>query len=453
MDHNRELIFKWIDENEETIINNFKRLVQIPSLTGEEGRGQDFIMEHMKQIGLEIESWEPDIRELFDKYPEIAQYPSCWQPELDLPIRFPDICTYEQLMSSPYADKLNYIDRPDVVGILKGTGGGKSLIMNGHIDVVTVGDTSRWSCEPFGAEEKDGRIYGRGTSDMKGGLWAMITALEAVIKSGIRLKGDVLIQSVVNEEHAGNGSLSCVARGYKADAALVGEPTGSGFYSKISGGGVYWEIRIEGKEAHTGSRWKDGEANGISAIEKVPAIIDALLAREKAENEGEVKLSLGIGTINGGDYATSTARECVISGVVYFSPALGTGAEGIRKVKNLFADAINEACEGDEWLDGHRPEVFYLHYDDAYRYPEGAEFIDVFRKAGADASGRELSEMEFSACDARHLGNQAGIPTVIYGPGDLSLAHSVDESIERADIIKAAKVIAETICQWCQIEE
>lgn len=453
MNKHRDLIFKWIDDNEEKIINDFKTLVQIPSLTGEEGIGQEFISDHLKNMGLEIESWEPDIQELFDKFPEIAQYPSCWQPELDLPIRFPDICTYEQLMSSPYADKLNYKGRPNIVGTLKGAGGGRSLIMNGHIDVVTIGDPERWSCEPFGAEEKDGRIYGRGTSDMKGGLWAMITALEAIIRSGIRLKGDILIQSVVNEEHAGNGSLSCAARGYKADAALVGEPTGSGFYSKISGGGVYWEIRIAGKEAHTGSRWKNGEANGISAIEKTPAVISALMAREKLENEDEVKLSLGIGTIRGGDYATSTARECVISGVVYFSPALGTGAEGIRKVKNLFRDAIDEACAEDEWLSEHKPEVSYLHYDDAYRYPEDSDFLDVLRKAGAEALGHDIDEMEFSACDARHLGNQAGIPTIIYGPGDLSLAHSIDESIERADIIRAAKVIAETICQWCQIEE
>lgn len=448
-DPTKEAVLKWIDDNRDKIIEEFKELVRIPSLTGEEGEGQKFMIAQMEQMGMEMDIWEPDIQELFIKYPEIAQYPTSWQPELDLVIKFPDICTYDQLMNSPYADKLNYKGRPNVVGTLKGKGGGRSLILNGHIDVVTVGDRERWEYDPFGAEQVGDKIYGRGTSDMKGGLIAMTKALAAVVHTGFPLKGDIILQSVVNEEHAGNGSLSCAARGYKADAALCTESSGSRSYSKISGGGVYWEIDIFGKEVHTGSRWKDGKANGISAIEKTPQIINALLAQEAKVNQDEIKFSLGIGVIKGGTYATATARECTINGVVYFSPALGTGPEGIRLVKRMFRDAIEEACSKDEWLSQNKPKVNYLHYDDAYRYPEESGFLEVLQASAREALNLELTEVTFPACDARQLGNQAGVPTIIYGPGLLSMCHSLNEYVSENEIIEATKVIAITICNWC----
>ena len=95
----------------------------------------------------------------------------------------------------------------------------------------------------------------------------------------------------------------------------------------------------------------------------------------------------------------------------------------------------------------------YLHYDDAYCYPEDSEFASVLCHCGKKVLGKELEEISFSACDARHLGNQGGIPVIIYGPGDLSLAHSIDESIDKEDLISAVKVIACTICDWCGVEE
>lgn len=443
---------EWIENHRGEILSGFKELVRIPSLTGEEGEAQEYMKKLFLDLGLEVKCWEPDCQELFSAFPEVAQYPTCWQPELDLPLKFEDVCTYQQLINSPYREQLTYRGRPNVVGVLKGTGGGRSLILNGHIDVVTIGDESGWEHGPFEAYEEKGRIYGRGTSDMKGGIWAMTKALEGLIRSGVRLKGDVILQSVVNEEHAGNGSLSCVAMGYKADGALVCEPTGSVCFSRTSGGGIYWEIKLKGKEAHAGSRWKNGKANGISAIEKVPLILSALLRKEAEENREEIKLSLGIGVIRGGEYATSTARQCTISGVVYFSSAFGTGVEGLRKIKTMFKEAVKEAASGDDWLSENPPEVAYLHYDDAYQYPESSPFLDVLRESGRAVLGKELGEISFSACDARHLGNRAETPTIIYGPGDLSLAHSLNESIEGEEIIQAAKVMAQLICGWCGID-
>lgn len=451
----KEIIFKWIDDNRDKILSDFKELVKIPTLTGEEKDGQTFMAAEFEKMGLKTDTWQPDIKELFDKYPEVAQYPSRWQPEFDLPLKFEDTCTYEQLMSSPYADILNYDERPNVVGCLKGENNSKghSLILNGHIDVVTIGNPNEWDVAPFGAEEKDGIIYGRGSCDMKGGLWSMTKALDAIISCGIKLNGDIYLESVVNEEHSGNGSLSCVARGYKADAAIIPEPTGSRNFSKCSGGGIYWEIFVKGKEAHTGSRWKEGKAHGISAIEKLPKIINGLMRKEAKENKDEICLSMGIGMVRGGNYATSTAKDCTISGVAYFSPALGTGITGLRKIKQIFKDVIDEASAEDPWLKENPPVIKYLHYDDAYQYPESSGFADVLIKAGKDVTGEELNEVTFSACDARHLGNQGKIPAVVYGPGDISLAHSLNESIKADEIIESAKIIASAICDWCGIAQ
>ena len=176
---------------------------------------------------------------------------------------------------------------------------------------------------------------------MKGGLWAMIKAVDAIVSCGIKLKGDICVQSVVNEEHSGNGSLACVSRGFTADA-IVPEPTGAENFSKSSGGGIYWEIRLQGLEAHTGSRWRNGRPNGISAIEKNPGIINGLMKKESEINAKETRLSLGIGTIKGGSYATSTAKECTMTGVAYFSPALEPVFQGSIRSKNIFRDVIDD---------------------------------------------------------------------------------------------------------------
>lgn len=442
-------LLQWVDQNRESILEEFKKFLRVPSLTGEEGPGQELVAEKLRSFGVEPRLWEPDVQKLFDQYPRIAQYPTSWQPELDLALRFPDHCTWEQLQNSGLADRLSYRGRPNVVGTLPGTGGGRSLLLNGHVDVVTTGDEAKWSHSPFGAEEVDGRIYGRGASDMKGGLWACITAMEAFARCGVQLRGDLMLQSVVNEEHAGNGSLACVAEGYRADAAICAEPTGAGRYASATGGGVYWEIQVTGREAHTGGRWKNGEMNGVSAIEKAAPLITALGEQEKQANREQTLLSLGVGVISGGTYATTTAGECTVSGVVYFAPAFGTGEAGIQAVKDLLRRAVDDCCGEDPWLAAHRPVLSFLHYDDAYVYPEESGFLSALQDAAQRIGGKRLEPLGFSACDARHLGNRGGIPTIVYGPGEIGVAHSVDESIDAEELIQAVKVMIALVYDWC----
>jgi len=449
--NNEEIkILNMVDEKRDEIIESLKTLVKIKSRTGEEGEIQKVQSIIFKKMGLRVDVWEPDIKELFDKYPEIAQYPSCWQHELDLPLKFSDRCEYEQLVNSDYRDKLNYKGRPNVVGILKGTGGGRSLILNGHIDTVTVEPRDQWVSDPFGAKIKEGKMYGRGTTDMKGGIIAMTKAVECIIKSGIKLRGDVILQSVVNEEHSGNGTLACIARGYKADAAIVAEPTSASKISIKGGVTVYWGIKVKGREVHSGQRWRKGKLYGISAIEKIPFVINGLIDLENNQNKENIRFSLGIGKIKGGNYATSTARECVIEGVAYFTPELGTGIEGIKKAKSLIKRAVTDTSNKDQWLQDNPPELYFLHYDDAYEVNIDEDILQTLVRVGKEVVGKELEVGGLVGGDARHLVNRGNIPTLIYGPGDLSLAHALDENIDIKELITATKVLALLIYRWCK---
>ena len=447
MEHKIErMIAAWVDENQEYLIDELKDFLRIPSLTGHEGEAQKFVKAQYEKLGMEIDVFEPDVKELFEKYPEIAQFPTSFEPELDLVISTSDVCSYEQWLESGYADRLNYKGRPNVVGICKGTGGGRSLILNGHIDSVTLGDLKRWEHDPFGAEQVGTRIYARGSSDMKGGILACVKALETLRAIGVKLSGDVICESAVNEEHAGNGTLACVARGYKADAAICAD---GGFLIRTrSGGGIYWKISFVGREVHTGGRWRGGQLYGVSAIEKAALVINALCKMEQEENKDGVRLSLGIGTISGGTYATNTARECSISGVAYFTADMGVGEDGLKRVKGLLRDAINQASKDDPWLEEHRPELSFLHYDDAYVYPEGHELLPVLIGAGEDMLGKTLPIGDVSALDARHLGNRGNTPCLICGPGN-GPAHAPNEFIDIVDYLNYIKFLALAVYKWC----
>ena len=161
--------------NRDRSVAMLREFVRIPSLTGEEGEAQKYLAAVLENAGAEVVMEEPDVAALFDKYPHIAQYPTHWQHDLILP--YEELPTMEGLKSSGLETVLNYRGRPNVVGQFKGTGEGRSLILNGHVDTVTIEPRNEWTRDPFGAEIDDGRMYGRGTSDMKGGLLAGILAM------------------------------------------------------------------------------------------------------------------------------------------------------------------------------------------------------------------------------------------------------------------------------------
>ena len=278
-------LMAWIDDHRDEIIEFWRDLIRIPSLTGHEGEAQRFVEKQLRKIGMDMDVWEPDVKELFEKFPDIAQYPTSWEPELDLVLRFPEVCTYEQYINSGLADKLNYKDRPIVVGTFKGTGGGRSLIFNDHTDTVNLGDISKWDYDPFGAEMVGDRVYGRGAADTKAGVAAMVYAATALKGIGAELRGDLIVESVVNEEHCGNGTLACIARGYTADASITPDGQNSHTLFKSNFGNLSFFVTLYGYQTHTGQRWQNGKLVGVSAIDKLPRVIEEIL---KIEQEAKV---------------------------------------------------------------------------------------------------------------------------------------------------------------------
>jgi acetylornithine deacetylase len=447
-----ERIVARVEERRDEIVRLLASLIRIPSRTGEEGAAQAFVAGRLKEMGINVDVWEPDVKELFERFPEVAQYPSHWQHDLILP--YSSLPSYRDLADSGKADVLNYRDRPNVVGRWRGTGGGRSLVLNGHIDTVTVEPRDEWKQDPFGAEIRDGKMYGRGTSDMKGGIVSAMEALRTLIDCGVRLRGDVIFESVVNEEHAGNGTLACIARGYRADAAILTEPSQNrirlGNY-----GGVYWGIHLAGNVKPPGVRFVDGKQNGVSAIEKLPGVITALLDLERRWNrvavdpfyQGKHPFAMILGKVWGGTYETATAGKCSLKGCVYFSPDVGS----VIEVMDSLRQAVAGAAEEDPWLAGHPPEVVFFHHDDASRPGLGSAIAMAVAEAGAAALGRPLDIVPgTAACDMRHLVNQGKMPALTLGPGRSDQSHTVDEFIEVESLIENVKALAVSIYHWCR---
>ncbi|MGH3021956.1 MAG: M20/M25/M40 family metallo-hydrolase, partial [Gaiellaceae bacterium] len=212
--------------------------------TNQEADLQAYVGERLRGIGAEIDQWEPDAAEFADH----PMMPS-WH---------------------------HWRGRPLTVGTIRGAGGGQSLVVNGHIDVVDAGERSRWTSPPFEADVRDGRIYGRGAVDMKGGVGAALFAIEALHACGVRLAGDVVFETVPDEETCAMGTIAAIERGYRGDAGLVPEPTGFDLWIATRGL-LHGTLSVEGRSAHAEMNqpsWQDG--GGVNAIQKTMPLLGAL---------------------------------------------------------------------------------------------------------------------------------------------------------------------------------
>lgn len=430
-------------------VRHLADFVSTPSLTGEEGPGQDYMRELLRKAGADIHDAEPDVEAMFAAHPDVAQYPTHWQHDLILP--YADLPTFEALQASGLETVLNYDGRPNLVGSWRGEGGGRSLILNGHVDTVTIEPRAGWTRDPFGAEIADGLMYGRGASDMKGGVMAALMAITYLREAGIRLRGDVSLQCVVNEEHAGNGTLDLVRRGFRADAAVILEPT-SNTIAISHPGGLYWQVSLTGVPRSPGARWNGTELEGLGAIDALPPVIEALLALEARYNAGtpqgqKAPFALTIGRVSGGHYETATAAEAQLKGGAYFAPSLGS----VTEVMAAFREAIAQANRTDPRLRRHPARLEFLHHDDATAQSEDLEIARVMGAVLAGRGGDGNPYQGHFCCDMRHLVNQGGIPSIVFGPGSIAQAHKPDEYIPIADYEAAIEHLIVFIAEWCGI--
>ena len=215
--NSRQKLLEKIDQSRDKAVAFLRDMVVIPSVTGDEAQIQTFLSKYMTKIGLDVDMWETD---------------------------------WEQLKKHPGYRPVDrgYEGRPNIVATWKGTGGGRSLMLNGHTDVIPVGGGEGWSDNPWSATIKNGRMYGRGTADMKSGVASHIMAVECLMAAGMKPKGDVYINVVIDEEVSGHGTLDTVIRGYKADAGISGETSDLAVQPACIGR-IWFEIEIHGKPA------------------------------------------------------------------------------------------------------------------------------------------------------------------------------------------------------------
>jgi acetylornithine deacetylase len=341
---------------------------------------------------------------------------------------------------------------PDVVGVLRGTGSGRSLLLCGHVDTVPVGDEAPWTVPPLGAVVVEERLWGRGACDMKAGVAAALSAVRAVAERGPRLRGDLIMLTTVQEEVGGLGAIAyahSLAGSPGPDAAIVTEPT-SLAVAPAHAGGCYASITIPGKSAHAGSR-----RLGVSAIEKLAIVLDAIAEFEASRNEAlrrhpgfshlEQPAPINVGTVNGGEWAGSVATSVTCAARIAILPG-----EDVPAVRTDFAAAVTGLSAHDKWLRENPPRIDWMWSMPACSIPMSSPIIGELRDALTTASGRppEIRGMPYGA-DMAHLVEIASIPSVLFGPGDIALAHQADEHVPLAEVITAAEALALCACHWC----
>jgi acetylornithine deacetylase len=398
-------------------------LVRFPSLNGDEGGAQDFMEGLFRDMGLATERFEvrdADLKNLPGYSPSVGQ----WERH----------------------DNVVAIHHPRIAG-------GRSLILNGHIDVVPIGAEELWSRPPFDPVVRNGRLYGRGSGDMKAGIAAYVTAFRALKSIGLQPAAPVFMQSVVEEECTGNGALACLHRGYKADAAIIPEPFGHSIL-KAQVGVMWLSVEVFGKPAHVLNA-----AQGINAIEAAFALWRGLQSLEAQWNKPgnrhpafahlEHPIRFNLGRINGGEWASSVPTRCVMELRCGFYPGVAA-AQARAAIETHLADAIKR----DPVLAGITHRVRYAGFQaEGFVLDGAAPLLIALAAAHSQVMNKDADWFASSATtDARAFNLYGSTPATCYGPEAQNI-HGIDESVSIESTLRVAQVLALFMARWCGVEK
>jgi acetylornithine deacetylase len=327
---------------------------------------------------------------------------------------------------------------------------GRSLILNGHVDVVPPAAMELWSSPPFSPRRDGDWLYGRGAGDMKAGLVAIVGAVRALREAGVQLRGDVHLQSVVEEECTGNGALACVLDGVRADACVITEPHPDHF--TIAQVGVLWfHVDIAGHPVHAAYA-----GTGANAIDAAQVVLDALRELEVQLNADppppydtiEHPINLNPGVISGGDWASTVSARCTLSCRLALYPGVSP-----RELQDRVEEVVGRAAANHPFLRSHPPRVRYDGF-----VCEGATvsvdepLVAVLGRAYADVHGKPPALRPTTATtDARHY-LRSEIPTVCFGPRGEAY-HGIDERVSLSSMHACAEVLARFVLEWCGVAE
>jgi acetylornithine deacetylase len=324
--------------------------------------------------------------------------------------------------------------RTTAVGTLRGTGGGRSLMLNGHADTVGV----EGMADPFSGEVRDGRVYGRGAHDMKGSLAACLGAAKMLVDAGVALRGDLIVAAVADEEYGSLGTADLITR-CRPDAAIVAEPTD--LQVCLAHKGYIWiEVETTGRAAH-GSRF----AEGVDAVMRMGRFLAELDRLERALREGPAHPlvgppSLHAATIAGGTGLSTYADSCRLK--IERRTVPGETVDGA--VEQIRAIAAKLAAEDPTFSATVRP--FFSR--EPFEVSPGVAIVRTITGAATAVLGREPAFVGDSPWMDSALLAAAGVETVVMGPHGAG-EHSAVEWADIESVVRMAEILARTAMDYC----
>ncbi|NVJ90790.1 MAG: ArgE/DapE family deacylase [Methylocystaceae bacterium] len=420
----RHKIRSAVHEHRDDAIDLLSQLVRHDSTLGNESEAQETIASRFRSMGLQVKKLAIDLEQL-------SVLPGFSPPA-----------------STEYGGGEN------VIGIHQPRTfqGGKSLILNGHMDVVPTGAAKLWSRPPFEPYVIDDWLYGRGSGDMKAGIVAYCMAFQALRDIGYQPAAPVILQSVVEEECTGNGALACLHAGYTADAAIIPEPFAQTLM--VAQLGVMWfEVNVTGVPAHVLNT-----SNGNNAIEAAYALFEGLRELEKEWNSDEAKhpsftchdhpINFNLGRITGGDWASSVPSSCSIDVRIGFYPGMS-----LLSVREKIESSIQETLKKPPSCENVTYEIRYHGFQaEGCTMDRDHPMMTQLAKLHHEVTGYECKDLASTATtDARFFQIYGGIPATCYGPLAENI-HGIDERVSLKSMIEVAEVLALFIADWCGLE-
>lgn len=329
---------------------------------------------------------------------------------------------------------------------------GRSLILNGHIDVVPTGPEAMWTAPPYDPRIEGDWLYGRGSGDMKAGLVATVAALDALRDLGYQPAARVHVQSVVEEECTGNGALACLVAGYTADAAIIPEPEDDKLV-RANLGVLWFEVSISGHPVHV--RVAGTGVNAIDAAHRVAESLRKIERRWNAEAPNHRyfediahPINFNVGRIEGGDWASTVAAWCKMQCRIAIYPGDDPAARAAEIEAHLRQDLGD-----DPFLSNNPPEVIWNgFFARGYVLEEGSDAEAVLAHAHMQAYRAPLESFTTPGyLDGRVFVIYAGMPCLVYGPLSEAI-HGFDERVSLPSLKRVTQTIALFIAEWCGLE-
>jgi acetylornithine deacetylase len=394
------------------LAEDLAQLIRIPSITGDEDAIAAVLADRLEALGLEVEVFHPD--------------PADVREDPDWP-----------------GEEVERSTLPVVIGRAGQLGLGR-IVLSGHIDVVPVGDPATWTTDPWGAEVRDGAMYGRGACDMKGGVASILGAVRALRDTGAltRLRGELVVALVPSEEDGGQGSLAAIRAGATGDMCVITEPSNLDIVVAHAGA-ITFRLTVPGRAAHASRR-----TEGLSALDNLQTLVRALEAdeaRRNAEETDPLMTALGlpyptiVGKVAGGEWA-STVMDRVVADGRY---GVRLGQDPADAAAELRA-CIEAACEDDPFLRDNPAivEIYGAEFASS-QVPATHHLPTSLGQIATALTGRTPEHVGVPyGADMRLFIGPGSTPCVIFGPGDVRKAHAADERVPLAEVEACARVLA-----------